>query len=544
MPRQGPQGRTNEDFGDAEVVTPSDLITQYVSVDSTRPVARGRRVLQLRGLPVATVGADPASVTPMCAISARDMPVVDTLAAVAAQDPSGVLLIETRDAAFAFEVKHGRIIGARGTGPRGQLEPWVAEVHRRHPERFAAAGANADTPAWLEVARAFVEEHVLDQLALCREAGARLTLARGDIEWVGTRIPETIAPTLRHLLLEHARRYDEEPRILASLGSFDRIAVPMREPGTRPVLAARKPSSSDAEWDFFDDPDPAALAEWDDAVRIWSLCDGQSTIGEIVDDALLGRFRCLLALQTLVKSQHVVLVDPSKRTRLPSGEYALAAVIQMPRAHEIHDDEDDVAATTADPATSSAERPIVALAPEDMIASDPDMIASDPDTIASDPDWEENSTAYSFVLRTPKPRRRALGRTTTKAMMKVLDPIDAAMAEVLAETELLAEVESSEATKRERLLDIDAADTRREAVLELDAPADTRREQVIDPCTAPIDLAAERDAVAESTTTKASASRSVGQALDRALPSPRVVTVALALTGAIAMGAAVIAILV
>jgi len=537
MPRQGPQGRTH-DFGDADVVTPSDLITQYVSMDATRPVARGRRVLQLRGLPVATVGPDPASVTPMCAVSARDMPVVDTLAAVAAQDPTGVLLIETRDAAFAFEVKNGRILGARGTGPRGQLEAWVAEVHRRHPERFAAAGTAADTPAWLEVARAFVEEHVLDQLALCREPGARLTLARGDIQWVGTRIPEHVGPTLRHLLLEHARRYDEEPRILAALGSLDRVAVPMREPGARPVAATRKPSASDSDWDFFDDPDPAALAEWDDAVRIWSLCDGQSTIAEIVDDALLGRFRSLLALHTLVKSQHVMLVDPGKGAAPGSGEHPLAAVIQMPRPLEVRDDDEDDAAASADPATSSAQRPIVAL--------------TEADAITSDPDWEENSTAYSFVLRRPKPRRRPILRSTgilpppppvwaDRSPRKVLDPIDAAMAEVLAE----GESEGSAATRRESFAEIAAADTRREAIVELDEPAETKREMVIDPGTAPIDLADEPVAIAaapESSTARASASRSVAQVLDRALPSARLVTIALALTGAIAVGAAVIAI--
>lgn len=539
MPRQGPQGRIQTEIhGGRDVVTPSDLITQHVSLDATRPVARTRRILQLRGLPVATVGPDPASVTPMCAVSARDMPVVDTLAAVAAQDPTGVLLIETKDVAFAFEVKHGRIIGARGTGPHGQLEAWVAEVHRRHPERFpTTSSTNAETPAWLEVARSFVEEHVLDQLALCREPGARLTLARGDIEWVGTRIPEQVGPTLRHLLLEHARRYDEEPRIMAALGSLDRVAVPMREPGKRPSAAPRKANASEEDWDFFDDPDPAALAEWDDAVRIWSLCDGQSTLAEIIEVALLGRFRSLLALQTLVKAQHVVLVDPGKRAKAPSGEYELAAVIQMPRAVEL-DDDDDAAAASADPAISSVQRPIVALPPEDVIASDPD--------------WEENSTAYSFVLRSPKPRRRPAARNSgpvpppppvwaDRSSKKVMDPIDAAMAEVLADAG-----SEAERTRREPLPELGAEDTRREAIAALEDPAETRREMVIDPCTSPIDVADEPQPVAsppESTTTRASASRSVGQALDRALPSPRFVTIALALTGTVAMGAALIAIL-
>ncbi len=533
MPRQGPAGRTKvETPGGREVVTPSDLITQHVSLDATRPVARTRRILQLRGIPVATVGPDPAAVTPMCAVSARDMPVVDTLAAVAAQDPTGVLLIETRDAAFAFEVKNGRIIGARGTGPRGQLEAWVAEVHRRHPERFAALGSTApDAPAWLEVARAFVEEHVLDQLALCREPGARLTLARGDIEWCGTRIPEHVGPTLRHLLLEHARRYDETPRIMAALGSLDRIAVPMREPGRRPTTAPRKRNAEENDWDFFDDPDPAALAEWDDAVRVWSLCDGASTLAEIVDEALLGHFRGILALHTLAKAQHIVLVDSHDRAATSSGDRPLAAVIPMSRGVELRDDDEvEAAAASADPASSSVQRPVMPLSQDDVIASDP-------------PDWEENSTSYSMVLRKPKPRKRPAARAAAappppppkwnsrRETKMVLDPIDAAMAEVLESAAYEAE-----STRREAIVDVAAADTKREAIVELDGPAETRREMIVDPVTAPIDV--DDDPMVS----RASASRTVGEALDRALPSARIVTVALALTGVVATAAAVIAI--
>lgn len=538
MPRQGPAGRTKvETPGGREVVTPSDLITQHVSLDATRPVARTRRILQLRGIPVATVGPDPASVTPMCAVSARDMPVVDTLAAVAAQDPSGVLLIETRDAAFAFEVKNGRIIGARGTGPRGQLEAWVAEVHRRHPERFAAIGSTApDAPAWLEVARAFVEEHVLDQLALCREPGARLTLARGDIEWCGTRIPEHVGPTLRHLLLEHARRYDETPRIMAALGSLDRIAVPMREPGRRPTSTERKHNADENDWDFFDDPDPAALAEWDDAVRVWSMCDGTSTLAEVVDDALLGHFRGILALHTLAKAQHIVLVDANDGPATTSGERPLAAVIPMSRGYELRDDDEvevsvPAASASVDPASSSAQRPAVALSHDDVITSDP-------------PDWEENSTSYSMVLRKPKPRKRPAARPAASPppppppkwnsrheTKVVLDPIDAAMAEVLDD----GPQASAQATRRESFVDVAAADTRREAIVDADGPADTRREPIVEADMHSFDVELE-------TESQAAASRTVGAAIDRALPSARLVTIALALTGVVATAAAVIAI--
>jgi len=534
--RPGEQERARAQIlAGSDVVTPADLITQHVAGTTARPLARGRRTVVLRDIAVATVGPDPAGVTPMCAVSARDMPVVDTLAAVAAQDPSGVLLIETRNASFAFEVTGGRITGARGSGPRGQLEPWVAEVHRRHPERFARDRAlGTAAPAWLEVARAFVEEHVLDQLALCREPGARLTLARGDIQWIGTRIPAHVGPTLRHLLLEHARRYDEEPRILAALGELDRVAVPLREPGPQPSAKPAAAAGEDEGWDFFDDPDPAAMAEWDDAVRIWSLCDGQSNIAEIVDEALLGRFRGLLALHTLVKAGHVMLIEPSHRRPAPaSGEHPLAEVIPMMREQEARNDEHEME-VDADPAVSSVVRPIVRLAPDDAIASDPD--------------WEEHSTAYSFVLRKPAPRRkpaRADGPVpppppwaAKPSVAKVPDAIDRMIAEVVDPI-----FDGAAATRREAIVDT-AADTRREAIPEVDGPAETRREMILDPGTAPIDLE-ERTApttAASATSTRAGASRSVGQVLDRALPSALFVSIALATTGLVAVAAAVLAI--
>lgn len=526
------QRRQAQILGGSDVVTPADLITQHVAGTTARPLARGRRTVVLRDIAVATVGPDPAGVTPMCAVSARDMPVVDTLAAVAAQDPSGVLLIETRHAAFAFEVTGGRITGARGTGPRGQLEPWVAEVHRRHPERFAHdAALGTSAPAWLEVARGFVEEHVLDQLALCREPGARLTLARGDIQWIGTRIPAQVGPTLRHLLLEHARRYDEEPRILASLGALDRVAVPLREPGPQPSAKAAATTTDEDGWDFFDDPDPAAMAEWDDAVRIWSLCDGQSTIAEIVDEALLGRFRGLLALHTLVKAQHVMLVEPAnRRPAPPSGEHPLAEVIPMVREQEARHEYDDV---SPDPAVSSVVRPIVRLAPEDAIASDPD--------------WEENSTAYSFVLRKPAPRRKPVRAdgvlpppppvwaVKPSTPRRAPDAVDRMIAEV-ADLPL-------DDTRREAVVDT-SADTRREAIVASEDPAPTRREVIVDPGPAPSDVEPMlAPTVAHSaTTTRAGASRSVGQVLDRALPSATLVSIALATTGLVAVAAAVLAI--
>jgi hypothetical protein len=303
---------------DAGRVTPRELVAEHLAGSSTRVVGQGRRTLVLKGMTLATVGPDPSDITPVCAVSARDLPVTDVLAGLASQDPTGVLIIETSEEAFAFEVNQGRLCGARGVGALDQLEPFVAEVHRRHPQRFGAdEEIGADQPAWMKVARAFVEERVLDQLTLGRKPGTRMTLIRGDIAWCGTRLPTGVGPTLGHVLLEHARRFDELPKLLESLGDLDRIAIPLAEPGIRPARPTASASSND--WDFFSDPDPAAMNEWNDAVAVFALCDGESSLREIVDIALLGEFRGLLALRTLASSRCIVLIDPLRHAK-PSPE--------------------------------------------------------------------------------------------------------------------------------------------------------------------------------------------------------------------------------
>ncbi len=319
LPRRPvPLGAPSAESG--ESITPSELLAEHLSGASARAVGEGRRTLVARGMAFATVGPDPAGITPVCAVSARDLPVVDVLAALAAQDPSGVLVIETSDDAFVFEVDRGRLTGARGLGPLDQLEPFVAEVHRRHPQRFGPdEEIGPDHPAWMKVARAFVEERVLDQLTLGRVPGTRMTLIRGDVEWLGTRLPPGVGPTLGHVLLEHARRFDEMPKVLGSVGDLERVAVPLAEPGERPLPPANVKAADD--WDFFSDPDPAAIAEWNDALAVWSLCDGETPLREIIDATMLGHFRGLLALRTLVKARCIVVIDaPIQPRRL--GEAA------------------------------------------------------------------------------------------------------------------------------------------------------------------------------------------------------------------------------
>jgi hypothetical protein len=476
-----------------ESVTASELVGQQLGGVKARAVGEHRRQLVVCGVIVASVGTDPAAITSMCAVSARDLPVVDTLAAIAAQDPTGVLVIEAGEDAFAFEVIRGRLTGARGTGKLDRLESFVAEVHRKQPDRFGPnPDFGPDAPAWLQVARTFVEERVLDQLSLCLAPGARMTLIRGDIQWIGTRLPDGVGPTLAHVLLEHARRCDETPRILATLGSLRRVPIPMAEPGARPARPDKVRSASES-WDFFDDPDPAALGEWEDAQRVWSLCDGESTVAEVIDAAMLGRFRGALALHTLTKAKHVVLADPEAAVLGVAESSPGAAVIQMrqptPRLGN------------ASPASRVA-----------VDAGDPAANAPpEPEGIDGDP--ESSGTGYSMVMKRMRQRRR------TPATSAPRPP------------QLYFEAPRPERQVVDVVVPPPAVPTfAPELVAQAEAP--TRRETI--PMMIGEDDPAERSMLADR-------SMAASKAMDRVLPSPRVVMAVLAATGGIALLAALLA---
>ena len=345
-------------------VTTTELFAAHFSRGPARVVEDAPRRLVVAGVAVATVGPDPSRLNPMCATSAEDMPVVEMLAAIAAQSPTGVLVIESADAqqGFAFEIVGGNVTGARGPGELGQLERWCAEVHRCYPDRFGSA--DRTDPLWIAVARAFVTERVLDHLALANSPGARLTFVRGDVQWNGTCLPEGKGVSLQHLLLEHARRTDELPRVLAKLGETSQLAVPLSEPSTKPTTPPKQRGRVDDGWDFFDDPDPAALEEWSDARLVWPLCDGQHSLDEIVDLALVGRFRGLAALAALRDRSHITLVDAA-----PAG------VVEL-----VDDAEPEI-----DPPSS-----VVPLRKRTS-------------TVAPPPPPEEQRTEYSVVLRPPRP---------------------------------------------------------------------------------------------------------------------------------------------
>lgn len=488
-------GTTADATAQLASITPGELLAEHLSGASVRPVANARRALVARGMRFATVGPDPAAITPVCTVSARDLPVVEVLAALAAQNPTGVLIIETPEDAFAFEVNRGRLTGARGLGPLDQLEPFVASVHRRHPERFGHDDAvGRDHPAWMRVARAFVEERVLDQLALGRLPGTRMTLIRGDVEWIGTRLPPSLGPTLAHVLLEQARRFDEMPKIDAALGDLDRVAVPLAEPGERPQHVERSGPSND--WDFFSDPDPAALAEWEDAVELFKLCDGELSLNEVVDTAMLGRFRGLLAMRTLVSTRCVVLIEPVLRDSPAEEEAALPPVVSLRTATAGNDA--PLPAAVADTSYS-----IVTKRQTPNARREPEL----PPAIA-------RSRATPAVRRTARPSPE----THRPAAPQRQTPIPAQpKAQIQPQFQAPAARVEPAPVSGEVHIDISLETPESSSI--------TSRELV----------------VAEESTSRAARSRVAGRALDSALPSANVVMVVLAATGLVALAAALVA---
>lgn len=336
---------------DSEVVevTTADLMA-LTAGGTPRVVDQLPRVLTAAGVRVARLGADASKINPMCARSAAGIPVIEMLAAIASQDPTGVLIIETadRDDGFAFNVEQGRVVSAKGPGALGQLETWCSSVHQRFPERFETDPDDESTfePSWVRVPKVFVSERTLDYLELTLRPGIQLTFVRGDVEWIGTSLSTEASVTLSHLLLEHARRTDERPRLLSQLGELDQIVVPISKPATEPTTPSLDTKSSgddEAEdWDFFDDPDPAAMQEWNDAQALWTLCDGQHSIEEVIEQGMLGRFRGLAAITALASRQHVMITAPSAgagsgRIELNVSdddefEESLADIVELPSA--------------------------------------------------------------------------------------------------------------------------------------------------------------------------------------------------------------------
>ncbi len=304
-----------------ETVTTADLLASQLQGSKPREV--GTRSLTVGGVPVANVSTDVARLNPITATSSTDMPALEMLAALAGHDPTGVMLVEDAHGTggFAFNLERGRVTGARGSGDLDDLKAWAKELYTRFPERVTTpppGEAPAPGPEWVGVAKDFVREHALDSLEYSTTPGTRITLLRGDITWQGPLLPSGSGLGLQHLLLEHARRHDELPRMTSKLGDLSQLALPMYEPGPMPPGGKPTPTGDSEGWgDAM--PDSASQAAWDLARAVYHLCDGQRSLTVLADYSMFGRFRTLEALVLLAKSQSVIVVEaPSKVVERPA----------------------------------------------------------------------------------------------------------------------------------------------------------------------------------------------------------------------------------
>ena len=273
----------------------------------------GTRTLTVCDLPIALVSTDVARLNPITATSSVEMSALEMIAALAGHEPTGVMVIEDAMGlrGAGFNVQNGRVTGARGQGEHGDLKAWAKTLHTRFPNRVTTpppGEAASPGPEWVGLAKDFVRELALAALGMTTTPGARITFLRGDITWQGPSLPKEGGLGLQYLLLEHARREDELPRMLAKLGDLEQLALPMFEPGPMPPGGKPTPTGESASWGDAQ-PDDATQSAWGLARALYPMCDGQRSLDELADYSMFGRFQSLEALILLAKGQNIVVVE-------------------------------------------------------------------------------------------------------------------------------------------------------------------------------------------------------------------------------------------
>lgn len=269
------------------------------------------KVLYIEGRAAAQISQGFGRVNALHSTSALGMPAIDLLAGLASQDPSGIVLIQSPNAQLAFALEHGRVVGALGTGATGSVETWC-------PTATALGVFDAqEGKNWISLVHAFIVRCVLDRLDIASTVGARFAVYRGDVHWLDDRLAAQDAPTISHLLLEHAREADDAAQAQKRLEPIQRIVVPEQPPSTKRESIAPAPCEDlDAECSFAgllsEEPDgtEAKVPSDTDEARIYRLCDGTQSIEELIQSSLLGRARTLAALTQLVRSGNVRLLEP------------------------------------------------------------------------------------------------------------------------------------------------------------------------------------------------------------------------------------------
>ena len=279
---------------------------------ATSRSAPEREFVILGGRPVATVSGDRARVHETQSVSARGFSSMTLLTSLASSDLSCVVVVRHEDSGLALAVERGRVVGAFGTGARGSMQAWSKAARTQELQRCRTDNAGVG----VGLVKMFIERCTLEHIALVDEPGARLSVLRGDVTWVGSKLEVEHAPGLQFLLMELAREHDDCNNLQPRLEPLSRYAFPASSPpdssGPRHLQAV-----PEAEDDFGGLVDDADGQDEDQVLRqIWKLCDGRTTLEGLLAQSLHGRARTLRALDTLHKQGCIELCPrPAVQTR-------------------------------------------------------------------------------------------------------------------------------------------------------------------------------------------------------------------------------------
>ncbi len=295
------------------------LLERIVSSSVAELVGPDRQTIALDGRPLAHIGA-PNAVTALVSRCGTPGAIVDLVAMLISPRPSGLLVFGdgAGSGGLALWLRDGIVTAVTGPGPFGTLGAFLVEFHQRRLRLIHELGEGA---AAIDPCRGFALETALRQLSSYDSPDATILWLSGQMRSLGEELPAGSQFEASFLLLELARRTDEMPGLEAKIGQPDQVVVPVSRPGARADRPAPRPhlraasevdededEDEDSNWDFFDDPDPAAEAEWMDARAVFESCDGVTTVDGLAAATMLSRFRVASALVALLDRGHVALM--------------------------------------------------------------------------------------------------------------------------------------------------------------------------------------------------------------------------------------------
>lgn len=303
--------------------------TRPLRIATPMSTAAEREFVILGGRPVATMSGDRSKVHETQSVSAKDFSSMTLLTSIASSDLSCVVVVRHEERGLALAVERGRVVGAFGTGTRGSMQAWSKAARTQELQRCRTDNAGVG----VGLVKMFIERCTLEHIALVDEPGARVSVLRGDVTWVGSTLEVEHAPSLQFLLMELARECDDCNHLQPRLEPLSRYAFPAASPedASSPRHLQAVPASED---DF------GGLIEEDDGEdeslvlrQIWKLCDGRTTLEGLLDQSLHGRARTLRALDALQRQGCIELcprpavqtrdVTPPKRGLVDLGRLAI-----------------------------------------------------------------------------------------------------------------------------------------------------------------------------------------------------------------------------